>query len=242
MVVLDDVSIQVITRNDIMNPAGGIERFVHAHIPYPKELRIQDTGSDDGTYEKLKELQKQYSNLIIPEPIDFMGFDYSRNVGLKDTSKNKKIKWIIELDTDELIKDWEELSLAINSIAKDSPDTNAFLFSPIHIFPDYRKYKVPYNSLRLFRNGSVEYYGKVFENPSIPGIKKGEIIPSLQSTFLGVAIYHFLPSYKARLKKMEYWYKKNRNFEENIKNNISPSQTPGFKEWKAYNPKRDNYN
>jgi len=251
MVILENVGISTIVRDEIMNPAGGIEKFVHAHAPFVAQIVIQDTGSIDGTYEKLKELKKNYSNLIIPEPIEFTGYADARNYCLNFLTK----EFTLVLDADELIthkkpqNNWEELKLALNSVPKNFYWIDSFTFSPLHICPDKNynndSHHVSYNSQRLFRSGSIKYYGDIFEDPSIPEIEDEEYIPCIQSAFLGVALYHFLPSYEARLKKEKEWYKRRiyskKDFSSNIKHKISPSQTKGFSEWKQYNSKRDNY-
>lgn len=40
MVVLKDISLCAIIRDEMMNPAGGITRFVNSHVPFVEEFGI----------------------------------------------------------------------------------------------------------------------------------------------------------------------------------------------------------
>ena len=160
-----------------------------------------------------------------------------RNKYLDFVKLNYPDDWCLVLDADELItskypkNNWEELSSAIFSIVNSHNNTNSFSFDARHIFLKKEFDLIPYNPQRLFRTGKVSYFRDVFENPWVDS-----------HVFLGVSLFHFLPSLSSRLKKMKNWYKRDTgDFGENISNKISPSQTEGFQEWKEYNPKRDSY-
>jgi glycosyltransferase involved in cell wall biosynthesis len=231
--ILKEVGISTIVRDEIENPAGGIERFVHSHAPFVSQMVVQDTGSTDGTYETLKKLAKIYSNLFVPEPILFEGYSDARNKCLSYI----KTPLTLVLDADELItsenpkNNWAELKLAIFSVVNQHKDLDSFSLKAMHIFLENEFDLIPYNPQRLFRTGKVEYYRDVFENPWVDS-----------SIRISVPLFHFLPSLESRSKKMKNWYRtENTDFKKNISEKISPRDTEGFQEWKEYNPKRDNY-
>src|SRR3989338_10813740 len=81
-IILPNTALCAIVRDELMNPAGGIENFVRLNVPFVEEAIIVDTGSIDGTREALEELQVQYPNLRVVDH-KFDGFANSRNVSLK---------------------------------------------------------------------------------------------------------------------------------------------------------------
>lgn len=80
-VILSDCALCAIVRDEKMNPAGGIKKFVDSHVPFVEEAVIVDTGSIDGTREILEELESQYPNLKVHD-IKFKGFADARNYSL----------------------------------------------------------------------------------------------------------------------------------------------------------------
>lgn len=63
--MMPDVSLCAIVRDEAMNPAGGVVKFIDAHMPYVEEGVVVDTGSIDGTREILEEMQAKYPHLKI---------------------------------------------------------------------------------------------------------------------------------------------------------------------------------
>lgn len=239
MVVLDNVSLCSIVRDEIMNPAGGIERFVDSTVPYVEQAIIADTGSVDGTREKLEELQGKYSNLKVVD-IPFEGYATTRNKALKFV----KTKKALILDADELIthekpkNDWEILREFVrNTISK--------------------VYELQIET--IYPNGQVQILGmgkvsttRLFEisNETRFNEEYGECLttdfPALEIS--QVRIKHFLPSKKNIEDKFENWYsskKRERFLSEPERVNFwkenPPSTVKGFKGWKKYNFLRDNY-
>jgi len=99
MAVLKDTSLCAIVRDEKMNPAGGVERFLRCHLPYVEEAVVVDTGSVDGTREILDQMTKEFSHLKVYDT-KFEGFAQARNVSLEKV----KTKWALVLDADELIE------------------------------------------------------------------------------------------------------------------------------------------
>ena len=238
-IILPDTSLCSIVRDEMMNPAGGIERFIDSHVPYVEEAIIADTGSVDGTREKLEELQGKYSNLKVFD-IPFYGYADARNRSLKFV----KTKRALLLDADELLthekpqNDWLILKefIEMQKSKVYSFDILAIPFNKKEYIQDDANFK------RLFNTKSMLFSGILGEKLNYLGIYYQP---------LDVRIKHFIPSSESAEKKKDSWYllSKEKNFSEDPilelkrlslwKN--APSKIDGFKEWKQYNPKREDY-
>lgn len=222
-IVLSDTSLCAIIRDEKMNPAGGIERFIDSHVPFVEQAVIADTGSIDGTREILEEMQARYSNLKVVD-IPFNGYADARNRAMKYVQTEK----ILILDADELLahkkpqNDWEVL--------KDFMELNPFSiykFEFLAVCPDGTEYSQgDVHSRRLFDKDFVMFMGKVWEYAVYESMGR---IPLVRR----VPIKHFLPSEDAMHKKKKNWYM--------LEYWPAPSRVEGFAEWKEFNPLRDNY-
>ena len=213
-------------RDERVNPAGGIRRFVDSHVPYVEEAIILDTGSVDGTYEELKELQNKYSNLVVPEPIKFEGYADARNKSLEYATKD----WTLILDADELIthKTPENNFLKLENLI-DLGKLEKYTFDFLDIYNDWECICLNCHPLRLFRTNLELSFGGLM----------GEMINSYVSyRDSNIPVLHFKGSLFGNQLKNEKWYNQ---LWGKIKNNLPPSKANGFSEWKKYNPKRDDY-
>ena len=94
------LTVYAICKNEIENIEPWLKSFVEADY-----ICILDTGSTDGTWEKLQELQSQYKNLIIDQKIiKPWRFDTARNESLKMAPKDTVIWFMVDLD--ERIKEF----------------------------------------------------------------------------------------------------------------------------------------
>ena len=103
-IVLPDVSLAAIVRDEIMNPAGGIVDFVESVIPFLEEAVIVDTGSVDGTREALEELgvsinnEKHFATCELPEfniKLTFVLCNVeSGKISIKEPKEIDKIEWM----------------------------------------------------------------------------------------------------------------------------------------------------
>jgi glycosyltransferase involved in cell wall biosynthesis len=232
MTVLKDISLCAIVRDEKMNPAGGISRFVESHVPFVEQAVIADTGSIDGTREILEEMQSRYSNLKVVD-IPFRGYADARNRAMKHV----ETKRILVLDADELLthekptNDWRDLRRVIEQNPNKTYEFEVMAIPPSgnnYIFYDT-------SSLRLF-DASTNYVRALWECP---------IMHQQALCIQGIMIKHFVPSQEALKRKKANWYltkKQELSDKEYIKHfQTSPSQVKGFAEWKAFNPLRDNY-
>jgi len=245
MAVLEDTSLCAIVRDEIMNPAGGIERFVEAHVPYVEQAIIADTGSVDGTREKLEELQGKYSNLKVVD-IPFEGYVTTRVNALKYV----KTKNALVLDADELLthekpkNDWAMLK---DFIATNK--SNLYNFPIESISPNGETqifYGGKVGTTRLF---NLFHLFDLIKNNPFPGEFGEEVISSEPKIWVECArIKHFIPSPEGIDDKFENWYSSNhqgRFISETERVDFwkgnAPSKAKGFKNWKKYNFLRDNY-
>lgn len=237
MTFLENVAGQTIICDGIKNPAGDLRRFVNHYCTHLKEVWMQDTGSKDGTYKLLRELQSEYPNLHLPIPIKFKGFSHARNHLLQKTLGASNCEWRLVMDRDELFpsKKPEDSFAKINEIIKKN-NLEVFAFKRIEVYPN-GNLKTPFKAIfpRLFnRSSNLKYLMDVWEVLEVPG----RIIPT------EVYFYHFNPTLRAFEEKLKNWYKR-QGFEENfpttLREGLTPSQVKGYKEWTAFNPQRDNY-
>ncbi|VVB82866.1 Glycosyl transferase family 2 [uncultured archaeon] len=240
-IILPDTSLCAIVRDEKMNPAGGIERFVDSHVPYVEQAVIADTGSVDGTREILEEMQAKYSNLKVVD-IPFTGYADSRNKALKYV----KTKRVLVLDADELLthekpqNDWD--------ILKEFIETNfskayRFFFEvilPERIIPQ----STSGHTLRLFdKDARFSFKNQLWEKLETRGKISDCWIDNIQ-------IKHFVPSRSSTAIKWNNWYLDSFSGtkggeisdEERVEYwKIPPSMREGFQIWKNFNPKRNNY-
>lgn len=239
MAILKDTSLCAIIRDEMINPAGGIERFVRSIVPYVEQAVIFDTGSVDGTREKLDELQGEFPQMkVYDRPFD--NYVNSRNASLDKV----KTKWALILDADELIT--QKGLLELNNIFGDvSNKVQGFSFEMICVSPDREDFSHPdvLHNPRLFRNrdyfryrgsvkGSFSEYLHDFSYFSPKRVDENKDCKSISSP----KIYHFLPAWGGIALKDTYWYYNRFAWTK------SPSTLKGFKDWKEYNPKRDLFN
>jgi glycosyltransferase involved in cell wall biosynthesis len=238
---LKNTSLCAIVRDEMMNPAGGIERFVRSIVPHVEQAVIFDTGSIDGTREKLEELQREFPTMkVYDRPFD--NYVAARNASLKKVETS----WTLVLDADELI--------TLNGFAKLAPvltdegkTYSGFNFSMVVVSPekdDYRSDNL--HNPRLFKNKKYLRYHSPFSKLSGEYLYDFRLSPPREFCERGECVsrpgitklYHFDPDMDGSRKKYNQWY--------STKGGLiipdftrSPSTLSGFAKWKAFNIKRD---
>lgn len=230
--ILPNTSLCSIVRDEKINPAGGIQRFVESHVPFVEEAVIVDTGSLDGTREILEELESQYPNLRIYD-VKFKGFAHARNYSLKKV----KTKYSLVLDADELIchenpyNGWEP----IKEFLEESNDS-CFGIDIMNVHSNGEElWNLSCWNARLFTTENTKFHRYLYEDHNKITFKF--LIPD-------TSIKHFLPEKNALKYKKDNFYAGTipKSFRKNIiKTGKAPSQIKGFEQWKSYNPSRDNY-
>ena len=122
----------------VKNSGKEIIRMLEASKPFIDNWTILDTGSTDGTQERIKEVLKGVPGNLYEEP--FVDFSYSRNRALD--LAGKKCEWNIMLDDTYEIRNGKELRLFLK---KKTKKVNSVL-----MFVNDEKNKYP--SLRLSRS------------------------------------------------------------------------------------------
>ena len=64
-IIVPNIEVCVITCDELQNPAGGVVDLVDSTLPLVGSMAVLDTGSKDGTKEKLEQLSQQYPNLRV---------------------------------------------------------------------------------------------------------------------------------------------------------------------------------
>lgn len=242
MVVLKDTSLCAIVRDEKMNPAGGVERFLRSHLPYVEEAVVIDTGSTDGTREILNCLEKEFAHLKIYDSL-FGGYAMARNVSLGKL----KTTWALILDADELLEHGS-FDIIGEDMRQSSSEVDGFAFALKNIFnsfsasegevPDYKNIHNPrlFNAKKGFKyktEGKVSEY--LFHSDGDYKVADGGNIRVLSPV---ASILHFKPSSAGMALKDANWYGKFGRMDIGA---TSPAQIRGFDEWNKLNPHRGNH-
>jgi glycosyltransferase involved in cell wall biosynthesis len=239
MTILEDTSLCAIVRDEIMNPAGGIERFVRAIVPHVGKAVVFDTGSIDGTREKLRELSREFRNMrVYDRPFD--NYVNARNASLEKV----KTKWTLVLDADELITraEFEELAGILKEANGRKPSVLGYNFK----FREVSKVgKKGYgHNPRLFQNKAGFFYtgnsDGAYEilNLRITPTKNTIAEYHYQVAHLPktIQIFHFVSPDESSLNfKMREWYNCPKKWAQ------APSRIKNSAVWKAYNLLRVRY-
>lgn len=223
-IVLPGTSLCAIIRDEIINPAGGIKRFLASVMPHVERAVIVDTGSIDGTREILEEAKKDFPHLEIYDS-KFEGYAEARNFSL---SKSRTDRALI-LDADELILQEDYVRLR-REIESNSNHNISLLFKDALEICD-----VPsdgFNPRLVMNNINLKLVGR-------PGHhwhwEEFEGKRYLKIHECGVPIYHFKTSSGAYQIKYDNWY------DSPTVPDFAPSQAGSFIKWKKFNPRRNNY-
>ncbi len=219
--ILPDTSLCMIVRDELMNPAGGLELFLKCHAQFFDEVVIVDTGSKDGTREFLEEAVSKFSNLKVLDQ-KWQGYANARNHSIEKATQ----KYVLNLDADELIepKDFENLKIIM-------PETNSkyYKFCFLDINPSEIVKSAGWNP-RLFEKGTAELANAVWET-AILFSERSQLVD------LTATIKHFRPADTGVRLKHKNWY----SLCERHIFNKAPSEVADFNRWKAFNLKRKEF-
>src|SRR3989344_6201306 len=105
---LQDITLTMIVRDELMNPAGGLLPMLEYHLPHFPEAVVLDTGSVDGTRQLLEEMRREYPQLGVYDAT-FEGYGPARNTA----NGYVKTKYTLMLDADEMIGRPDSLTIEI---------------------------------------------------------------------------------------------------------------------------------
>ncbi|MEK6757580.1 MAG: glycosyltransferase [Nanoarchaeota archaeon] len=226
--LISNTSLVAIVRDEKINPAGGIVDFVDCVMPFMEEGVIVDTGSLDGTRELLEEMEMKYSNLKVFDT-KFDGYANARNFSLSKV----QTKYAFVLDADERLSQ-EDFKILRRHIMENEQE--GYNLNMVRVTPKGQEIKMWCHGPRIFnKNLGFEFKGYVWEllyNKNGSQVEYMFNIKEIPNIF----IKHFIPSEEGQRIKSKEWYG-------NVKetDDLTPSQTAGFKMWKRKNPSRDNY-
>ena len=219
--ILPETTLAAIVRDEMMNPAGGVERFLRAALPHVEAAVVVDTGSVDGTCDVLSDLTKEYSHLKVYHR-KWDNFAPSRNFSLSKV----ETKRVLVLDADELI------THADYKILADYVNKNpvwGYWFTFRNIYPD---------GIQMLNEDGVmnprlfEVEGVKYEDGLTHGAHE-DIHSKVRTLNAHVEINHFLPSREAKEKKDAKWYSSG----EFLK--TQPLEAATRDGWKEFNGGRD---
>jgi len=175
------------------NEIGNVEEWVESVRTVADEIVVVDTGSTDGTYEKLQEMDgvKVYRSEIFTKdtPLGKFRFDEARNEALAKC----KSEWIIAVDADERVSakspSWREWLVRM-------PDTCELVLCPVIFLRDNGTVSMKFFGERLFRNKpSIRYVGAMHNY--VNAGKKGRV----KSDFITVTSCRNKRSRESRLER-----------------------------------------
>lgn len=224
--MIQDTSLCAIVRDEKMNPAGGIARFIDSVVPFVEQAVIVDTGSVDGTREILEEMQKKYPNIcVFDRPFD--NYADSRNFSLEQVKTPKALI----LDADELIlsKDFEILA---EFMGRCPSRGYRFGFNCVEMDGKITR-SISQHNPRLFEIFGVSYFNiDMWEHLKRQG---KEFCAGKDTVRSPIPIYHFMPEKSSLDIKYGWWTMRPSIWQ------TRPSQVAGFEEWKRFNPNRDKF-
>ena len=213
--MFENVSLGVIVRDELMNPAGGILPMLQRHIPYFPEVHVLDTGSVDGTRELLEHLSVVYPNLYVHDAV-FEGYGPAR----EELGGHVKTRYVFVLDADELM-DGRNLKKLIKTeevgFLRDYDAVNISFRNVDRLGSTY--YSHGWGN-RLYNVNSTKFEGIVWERILV----EGSVLE--RSDYY---LFHFDP--KNYIAKASEWYKNMSNHSDYLPD-FSPSETKHFSEWK----------
>ncbi len=224
---LSDVTLTMIVRDELMNPAGGLHAVLSRHLPYFQDVVVLDTGSVDGTRQLLEQMASEYSQLRVYDA-EFKGYGHARVTA----NQFVKTKYTLMLDADEMFGSPQQL---VDEIGEFSG--SHLRFDLIDVYPDGKTVQgcSGWNP-RLFKPDLVVIKGAVWElayptkkvkNPALLGGKAAS-----------TEFFHFLPREEDTLLKINNWYNRFSFFEkDSTYPGESPSQIPSYNLWKTPNPR-----
>lgn len=225
--MLEDTTLCVITRDDMVNPLGGIDNFLKLSVPYVAKIRIIDTKSTDGTYEFLKSVT--YPNLVIDQ-CEFKDFAYCRNYSMQDVDTKR----VLIMDTDEMLNPAEYDIL--NTFNKAYKDQQFFSFGFEYIFPWEKRHGGGLNPRFFTVDDKVKYSVEGGYNEYL--CFGDRVVEEMERPYrqTGLRIKHYSPSTFGVYVKKVCWYMM--TVAKGKANALSPIQLKWSNFWKKPSPRR----
>ncbi len=240
--ILDDVTLCAIVRDEVTNPAGGIEDFIHSTLPYVSAAVIVDTGSKDRTWQKLRKLKKKYPHLRVFRK-KFTDFATMRNFSLSKAGTSLALV----LDADERLfpDDFEKIATKVKTLKRGKKIGLNFNFW--HIYPQMsddnqggghnpRLFKIlPGVQYKNLIQNSWEYLHRKIHCKGSAHLQNCHNNSCCLET--NIMIKHFKAEKSVSPEKRK-WYNM---INTGKAGDMAPSEMSGFSDWKQLNPRRQQF-
>ncbi len=229
-IILPDVTLAAIVRDEKMNAAGGIEDFLECTMPFVSAGVVVDTGSFDGTRDILDRMKRKQSRIRIYDH-EFVSYAEARNYSLLQV----RTPYALVLDADERLsqEDFEKISDAIHN----NPLAIGFNFLIEDIdFYSSRVCRALHNPRLFVANICFKYKNNRLKSEEYLCLSDDRVDKFCSE--IGISIKHFGPNVSGIESKMEWRRTLNYKPEQD---HVAPSQFPGFELYKELSPMRAKY-
>lgn len=218
----DGVTLTMIVRDEVMNPAGGLFSTITRHVNYFPETVVLDTGSRDGTKHLLDCLSARFPSMRVYYHSDFQGYGKARN----DAKGMVRTRYSFILDADEyIVKGTLDEIKRIMKRENNGNHIGEIKLNFWDVSPGIEKPVVyPILNIRFHEVFGTSFNGHVYEH-----LESGRIIPSA-SVGPKYGILHFMPCGDGRLQKECDWYNR---LTSHLEKRTAPSETRSFEAWKT---------
>lgn len=223
---LSDVTLTMIVRDELMNPAGGLHAMLTHHLPWFEHVVVLDTGSVDGTRQLLEEMAGEYPQLRVYDA-QFEGYGPARNTA----NGYVKTKYTFMLDADERFKDPQAFVDECRDFSQNYLQLNF-----INIRPSGKAESARGWNPRFFKRDSITIQGTVgeFADFNAPEVDENGKYPKIATA--KTPVLHFIPKEENREEKVRSWYSSFHSRDMPAANLLpSPSETASYALWKTPN-------
>jgi len=224
---LSDVTLTMIVRDELMNPAGGLHAMLTHHLPWFEHVVVLDTGSVDGTRQLLEHLQGKYPQLKVYDA-RFKGYAAARNTA----NEHVRTTWALALDADEFIPSELNIEKYVTETLKQKPDLEGISFQILGVYPDGEcraKFYAEYWNPRFYQVAKALFTRRVY------GLLKVGDGTHIENPLFREAIYEFVPEIEDRqMKCRKIYYRWCLPIPSFLMR--APSRVKGFTQWKTPNP------
>ncbi|MBS3169775.1 glycosyltransferase [Candidatus Woesearchaeota archaeon] len=221
---LQDITLTMIVRDELMNPAGGLHAVLARHLPFFENVVVLDTGSGDGTRQLLEQMAGDYPQLRIFDAW-FEGYGPARNTA----NGHVTTKYTFMLDADEMI---EKPTALVEELTAFYGDYLSFKMKRVLHYNGRTEHSSLWNlwNPRLAHHKKIEFRKIVYETALCLELSSSSAAGKLAT----VPLLHFSPE-EMETKRRD-WYNSFGYWWDSGIPHQGPSQVSSFPSWKTPNP------